>query len=110
MQGESVPVVARRLEKYVLTLPSAKKLNMLSSEPRKAMMALSDSTASLKVYCERYFNADDSQEQKVFLEQAIELAKETNDNILAAGQHDLLGPADVAHLSALAEHIRERLI
>ncbi len=109
MEDLTLPQVARRLEKYVVTLPSAKQFNTLSSEPRKAMLALTDSVYSLRVACERYFHADDSAEQQMFLEEAVIQVKLANERILLAGSYDLLGPADVAQLSALAEHIKERL-
>jgi hypothetical protein len=106
----TLPQMARKLEKYIMTLPSAKKFNMLSSDPRKVMMALTDSAYNLRIATERYFHADDSAEQKLFLETAIEQAGLANKHILDASAYDLLGPVDVAHLSALAEQIRERLI
>jgi hypothetical protein len=92
-----------------MTLPAAKKFNTLKSEPRKAMMELSDSVYALRINTERYFHADDSEEQSKFLETAIEQVTKVQEHILAASQHNLLGPVDVAHLSALAEHIKERL-
>lgn len=92
-----------------MTSPAAKQSNTLSAEPRQAMLALETSAYNLRVNAERYFHADDSAEQQMFLEAAIEQVNLLNEQIIAASQHDLLGPADVAHLSALAEHIRERL-
>ncbi len=109
MEELTLPQVAKKLEKYIMTLPAAKRFNTLSSEPRKAMMALTDSVYSLRVATERYFHADDSAEQQLFLEEAGIQVKLTGDQILMASSFDLLGPADVAHLSALAEHIKERL-
>jgi hypothetical protein len=105
----TLPQVARKLEKFVMTLPSAKRFNTLSSEPRKAMMDLSDSVYNLRINTERYFHADDSEEQQKFLEAALLQVEKAQEQIMAASQHDLLGPVDVAHLSALAEQIRERL-
>lgn len=105
----SLPQAAKKLEKYIMTLPEAKRFNTLSSGPRKAMMDLTDGAYSLRIATERYFHADDSVEQKLYLDKASEQAKLLNDRILAAANFDLLGAADVAHLSALAEHIRERL-
>ncbi len=92
-----------------MALPAAKQFNTLGTEPRKAMMSLTDSAYSLRINTERYFFADDSEEQKLFITAAIEQAKLTNEHILKASEHDLLGPADVAHLSALADSILERL-
>jgi hypothetical protein len=105
----TLPQVAKKLEKYIMTLPAAKQFNTLGTEPRKAMMALESTSYDLRINTERYFHADDSAEQHMFLSAAIEYADLLNQQILAASQHDLLGPADVAHLSALAEHIKERL-
>jgi hypothetical protein len=109
MQEESLPKMARKLEKYIMTLPKAKQFNTLSSEPRKAMMSLSDSAYNARIAIERYFHADDSQEQAQFLQVAIEQTTLAGEQILHASNFDLLGPADVAHLSALAEQIKERL-
>jgi hypothetical protein len=106
---ETLPQAARKLEKYIMTLPSAKQFNTLSSEPRKAMMTLQESAYNARIAVERYFHADDSDEQVLFLTTAIENITVTGDSILLASGYDLLGPADVAHLSALAEHIKERL-
>lgn len=92
-----------------MTLPAAKQFNTLSTAPRKAMMELSDNAYGLRINTERYFHADDSEEQQLFLTAAIAHAKQVNECILAASTHDLLGPADVAHLGALNEHILERL-
>lgn len=109
MEELTLPQVAKKLEKYIMALPAAKSFNMLGSEPRKAMMALTDSVYNLRVASERYFYADDSAEQQLFIEEAIIHAEKANELILAASSYDLLGAADVAHLSALAEHIHERL-
>ncbi|MDQ3065216.1 MAG: hypothetical protein M3Q36_03010 [bacterium] len=109
MQTESLPLSAKRLEKYILTLPSAKQFNTLSTEPRKAMMQLTATAYSLRIACDRYFHADDSSEQQIFLEEAKQSAKLLNDYILYASQFDLVSAVDVAHLSALAVHIHERL-
>lgn len=105
----TLPQVARKLEKYIMALPAAKSFNTLSSAPREAMITLSDGAFKLRTAAERYFHADDSGEQQMFLEEAIIQADKTGEAILAASQYDLLGPADVAHLSALAEDLRERL-
>jgi hypothetical protein len=105
----TLPQVAKKLEKNVMTLPAAKKFNTLKPEPRKAMMELSDSVYNLRINTERYFHADDSEEQQKFLEEAILQIEKVQKLILDASQYDLLGPVDVAHLSALAEHIKERL-
>jgi hypothetical protein len=110
MDELTLPKQARKLEKYIMTLPSAKKFNTLNSEPRKAMMHLSDSAYNARIAVEKYFHTDDSEEQAMFLSAAIEYVTATNEAILAASQFDLLGPADVAHLSALAEHIKDRLV
>lgn len=109
MEDLTLPQAAKKLEKYIMTLPMAKQFNTLGSEPRKSMIALTDSVYNLRVACDRYFHADDSAEQQLFLEEAIIQVKAANEHILMAGGQDLLGPADVAQLSALAEHIKERL-
>lgn len=109
MEDLTLPQVAKKLERYIMTLPAAKQFNTLSSSPRKAMMDLQDSVYNLRINTERYFFADDSEEQKLFIEAAIMHGKKVNEQILAASQHDLLGPADVAHLGALADSILDRL-
>ena len=109
MEDLTLPQVARKLEKYIMTLPAAKQFNTLSSEPRKAMIAVQESAYNLRINTERYFHADDSAEQQMFLDAAVEQSHLLNEQILIASQYDLLGPADVAHLSAVAEHIKERL-
>lgn len=105
----TLPQAARKLEKYIMTLPAAKQFNTLSSAPRRVMMELQDSAYVARIAVERYFNANDSEEQALFLATAIEQTTKVNEHILLASNYDLLGPVDVAHLSALAEHIHERL-
>lgn len=109
MEELTLPELAKKLEKYIMTLPAAKQFNKLSSQPRQVMMDLSDSAYSLRVNCQQYFSADDSEEQKLFLMSALEYSGKLQEQILIASQHDLLGPVDVAHLSALSEQINERL-
>ncbi len=105
----NLPQIAKLLERYLATLPASKQFNKLGTEPRKAMIALSDKSYSLRINTEKYFYADDSDEQKMFLEASIEDADMLSEQILVASQFDLLGPVDVAHLSALTESIRDRL-
>lgn len=109
MEDLTLPQAAKKLEKYVMTLPAAKQFNTLGTEPRKAMMALSDSVYSLRINTERYFASEDTEEQKMFIEAAKDQARRVDEYILLTGQHDLLGPADVAHLGALNELILEKL-
>lgn len=109
MEELTLPQVAKKLEKYIMTLPGAKQFNTLSSAPRKAMMDLQDTSYALRNNTDRYFHADDSEEQKLFLTAAIEQVKLLDEHIMTASTHDLLGPADVAILGALNSHIQERL-
>lgn len=109
MEDLTLIQAAKKLEKYIMTLPASKQFNTLAHEPRRAMIELTDAAYQLRSNTERYFHADDSTEQQVFLAAAIEQSGLLNDRILTASNHDLLGPADVAQLGALAEHIRERL-
>ncbi len=106
---ESLSKAAKRLQKYVYALPHAKQLNMLSSERRKAMIELRNNIDTAQSSIVRYESSDDTKEKAKALEASIEYIVSTNEAIIQASQHDLLGPADVAHLSALSEHIKERL-
>lgn len=72
-------------------------------------MALTETSYLLRTSAQHYFHADDTTEQRQYLDVAIEQAALLQQYILAASQHDLLDPADVAHLSALTEQITERL-
>ena len=108
-EEESLSAAIRRLEKYVFTLPKAKQLNMLSGQSREAMIELRDRVTEARVAIIRYQTSDDTKEQAEALDAGIEHISVLNDAMVAASQYDLLGPADVAHLSALAERIRERL-
>lgn len=105
----TLPQLAKRLERYIVTLPANKQFNKLGTEQSKAMMALSDSAYGLKMNADKYFYANDSAEQQLFLTEVIEQSKLINDKILLASQYDLMDAVDVAHLSALAETIKERL-
>ena len=106
---ESISQAVKKLEKYVYTLPMAKQLNVLSGQARLAMIRLRDNVTDARASIVKYESSDDTREQAQALEASIENITETNEAILAASQHDLLDAADVAHLSALAQHIKERL-
>ena len=107
--NNSITTDIRKLERYILNLPLAKKLNTLSRQQRDLMMDLRDSVADARKSIVLYSGSDDVEDQIKFLEDSIEQIKLVNDQIIIASQHDLLGVVDVAHLSALAESIKERL-
>ena len=109
MNDESLTQLAKKLEKYVVTSPAAKKFNTLSVGPRKAMMNLSDCTYNLRINIERYYGSDDTAEQSMYLEEAIILVDNAGEAVLEASNHDLLGAADVAQLGALVELVKDRL-
>ncbi len=106
---QTLPQQVRRLEKYVLTLPAAKKLNMLDSEAREAMIALLNATFAARTSIAHYWNADDSEQQQIDLEESILQLEKVREAILAASYYELLDAVDVAQLSALNEHIIEQV-
>ncbi|MBA2278894.1 hypothetical protein H0V99_00410 [Candidatus Saccharibacteria bacterium] len=87
----------------------AKQLNVLSGKQREAMVRLRDSVSDARTSITKYASSDDSEQQAQALQAGIEHITDANDAILNASQYDLLDAADVAHLSALAQHIKERL-
>lgn len=92
-----------------MTLPAAKQLNMLDRPAREAMITLRDAASGARVAIAKYWGNDDTKQQQQALEEAVENLKLLQATILIASQHDLLDTVDVAHLSALAEQISERL-
>lgn len=109
MQEESLSKQAKKLEKYIYTLKAARELNTLDRQPLSAIVALRDAVTTARSAVDRYFGSDDTKEQEQALYEAIEQLKLTGDAILLASQYDLLDVTDVAHLSALNEHIIDQL-
>ncbi len=97
------------LEKYIYNLPAARQLNMLSSLPREAIIRLREAISSARLSIGLYSKSEDTHEQEQFLTESIKQLENVSESILAASQHDLLDTVDVAHLSALNEHIIEKL-
>jgi hypothetical protein len=73
------------------------------------MIKLRDHAYIARRAVETYSSSDDTREQVQALEEAIVHLTETGKSILDASNHDLLDVADVAHLSALNEHIMDQL-
>lgn len=100
---------AKKLERYVYNLPSAKQANTMPKASAALMFDLKQSVYEIKLNISDYFASDEPSEQVKLLEDVTQLANTANDQILLASQHDLLNPVDVAHLSAMVEQIKERL-
>lgn len=83
---------------------------MLDRPAREAMITLRDEASGARVAVARYWGNDDTNEQQQALEEAVEHLKVLQSTILSASQHELLDTVDVAHLSALAEQLTERLV
>lgn len=105
----TLPQAARKLEKYIMTLPAAKRQNLLGSAEREVMMELTQAAAVVRGNIVTLPMTEDTLEQTRLLDESVEGLKSLHALILAASQYDLLDPTDVAHLSALAELIKERL-
>jgi len=109
MEEESLSKQAKKLEKYIYSLKAARDLNKLDRQPREAIIALRDSVTNARGAVDRYFGSDDTKEQLMALNEAVEQLQATGEAILQASQHDLLDVTDVAHLSALNEYIIDQL-
>ncbi|CAN5436155.1 hypothetical protein BH10PAT3_BH10PAT3_1990 [soil metagenome] len=109
MVPESLSKQAKKLEKYIYTLKAARELNKLGRAQRETMILLRDSVTNARSAVDRYFGSDDTREQLMALNEAIDQLKVNGETILAASQYDLLDVADVAHLSALNEYIIDQL-
>lgn len=109
MPEESLSAQVKKLEKYIYTLKAARELNKLDRLPRESMIRLRDSVTTARGAVDRYFGSDDTAEQVMALTEAIDQLKLVGETILEASQYDLLDIADVAHLSALNEHIIDQL-
>ena len=106
---ESLSKQAKKLERYINTLPHAKQLNKLSSTPREVMITLTSAIFQARRAVETYSGSDDTNEQVLALQEAIAACKLVDKSILEASQYDLVDTVDVAHLSALNEQILDRL-
>lgn len=106
---ESLAKQAKKLERYINTLEHAKQLNKLSSAPREVMIALTTSIFQARRATETYSGSDDTKEQLMALQEAIDAFTQVNKSILLASEYDLVDTVDVAHLSALSEQILDRL-
>jgi len=105
----SLTAQAKRLEKYIYNLPAARKLNMLKSSEREAMIKLRSSVSSAQGAIGIYTHSDDTKERSEALNESKEQLKQVSVTIIEASQYDLLNVTDVAHLSALTEQLIEQL-
>lgn len=106
---ESLSKQARKLERYILALPHAKRLNSLSSAPREVMITLQNSAYAARRSLEVYSSTDDSEEKELALAETRSALNTVQQAILHASQYDLMGVADVAHLLALNDQMIDRL-
>lgn len=109
MEKESLSKQIKKLEKYIYTLKAARELNKLDRPARESMILLRDSVTNARGAVDRYSGSDDTKEQLIALNEAIDQLNVNGEAILAASQYDLLDIADVAHLSALNEYIIDQL-
>lgn len=109
MQNDPLVVQVKKLEKYIYTLKAARELNKMDRPARESMIRLRESVTKARRAVDEYFVSDDTAEQVQALNEAIEQLKENGAAILESSQYDLLDIADVAHLSALNEHIIDQL-
>jgi len=105
----SLSAQAKRLEKYIYNLPAARKLNMLKSNEREAMIKLRNSVSSAQGAIGIYSHSDDTKEQSEALVESKQQLKMVSTALIEASQYDLLNVTDVAHLSALTEQLIEQL-
>ena len=109
MEPESLSAQTKKLEEYIYTLKAARELNKLDRPARESMIRLRDSITNARGAVDRYFGSDDTAEQVMALNEAIEQLQVNGEAILESSQYDLLDIADVAHLSALNEYIIDQL-
>lgn len=108
MAVESIPQTLRRLERYIYNLPAARSLNTLKRDARDAVLDLRDNISNARsTFTE--MDEDDVLASIKATELSIDYLKRVEQSILKVSSYDLLGAVDVAELSALTEHIRERL-
>lgn len=109
MSAVPISQQVKLLERYIYNLPAARKLNMLKSDPREAMINLRTAITTARNSVAMYSNSDDTEEQAKLLEEGILQLGKVQNMILKASEYDLLDTADVAHLSAMNEQITEKL-
>jgi hypothetical protein len=105
---ESIPQTLKRLERYIHNLQAARSLNTLKRDARDAVLELREAISNARsTYTE--VDEDDAFETIKATELSIDYLKQVEQLILKVSSYDLLGAVDVAELSALTEHLRERL-
>jgi hypothetical protein len=109
VEPESLSKQVRKLEKYIYTLKVSRELNKLDRLPRESIIRLRDTVTNARAAVDRYFGSDDTKEQLEALNEATDQLRVVSGAILEASQYELLDVADVAHLSALTEHIIDQL-
>jgi len=109
MEQESLSKQVKKLEKYIYTLKAARELNKLDRKPLGAINKLRDSVTNARSAVDRYSGSEDTKEQLLALNEAIDQLTINGEAILEASQYDLLDVTDVAHLSALNEYIIDQL-
>jgi len=110
MIQETLPQSTKKLEKYIYNIPAARKLNTLDRPARESITLLCNAITSARAAVDLYWGGDDTTKQAIALQESILQLKLVNEAILEASNHDLLDVTDVAHLSALNEHIMEQLV
>lgn len=109
MEPEPIGKTLRRLERYVYNLKAARELNMLSSRERDIMLDLRESITAARVAYNDSLSAEEAREIIKETETAMEKLEIVREQMLSASQYDLMTTVDVAQLSALNEHIYEKL-
>jgi hypothetical protein len=93
----------RKLEKYIGNLPPSRRLNLLNPAARRVVADMNDHAYNARVLAYEVVVAPTIRRQCAALEASIQHLVDLQEDILKASGFDLLGPADVAHLSALAD-------
>jgi hypothetical protein len=99
----------RKLEKYIGTLKPSRELNVLPLESREVILSMNNHISNARMLVFDSLTAANSQVQLVSLKAGIKHLQELDEDIVTASQLDLLGPADVAHLSAMTQQLVEGL-
>ena len=109
MREESITASLKRLERYIYNIESTRALNALNRDARDVVLELRDTMSAARTVYAEAEASDNVRELIKATEASIERLKIVEESILKVSSFDLLGPVDVAELSAITQHIRDRL-
>lgn len=100
---------AKELEQHVNRIMATYDLPTLSHAEQKAVATLKNQLIDARLDVRDYELAETRAEQLEFARAGRAHIEELQKSILKASEYHLLGATDVAHISALADHLHDEL-